>query len=85
MATAQCAHTTLQSGGLQVLYLGVMISSDGSMDSEVKQRKEWHQNDWGNWENSAGKEGTDKRAQKVRVVNAMVILALTYGYEAWTL
>ena len=43
-------------------YLSVMISSNGSMDSEEEQRiRNDIKNDWGDWENSAGKE---RRAQK---------------------
>ena len=42
-------------------YLGAMISSDGNMDIEVEQRIGMASKMiWGDWENSAGKEGTGK-------------------------
>ena len=45
----------------EMKYLGTMISSDGSMDSEVEQRIGMASRMMGgNWKHSAGKEGIDK-------------------------
>ena len=47
-------------------YLGAMISSDGSMDSKVKQRIGIPSKlSCNHWENSAGVEGTGKRYKSV--------------------
>ena len=63
-------------------YLGAMISSDGSMDSEVEQRIGMASKMIGRlgvqWENSAAKKELTK-GPKVRVPT------LTFGCEAWTL
>ena len=69
----------------EMKYLGTMISSDGSMDSEVEQRigmasrmvKAIGSTVLGRKELTKG--------TKLRVVNAMVIPTLTYGCEAWAL
>ena len=47
----------------EMKYLGTMISSDGSMGSEVEQRiyRNGVKDGGGNWKHSAGKEGIDKR------------------------
>ena len=44
----------------EMKYLGTMISSDGSMDSEVEQCRNGIEDGGGNWKHSAGKEGIDK-------------------------
>ena len=65
-------------------YLGVMISSDGSMDSEVEQRIGMASKMIG----AIGRTVLGRKeltGTKVRVVNAMAIPTLTYGCEAWTL
>ena len=66
-------------------YLGTMISSDVSMDSEVEQRV-------GMASRMAGAIGSTvlgrkelTKGSKLRVVNATVIPTLTYGCEAWVL
>ena len=56
-------------------YLGTMISSDGSIDSEVEEVGAIGSTVLGRKELSKG--------TKLRVVNAMVIPTLTYGCEAW--
>ena len=63
--------------------LGTMISSEGSIDSEVEQRV-------GMASRMVGAIGTmvlgrkeQSKEAKLRVVNAMVIPTLTYGCEAW--
>ena len=60
-------------------YLGVMISSDGSMDSEVEQRIGMASKMIGAIGRTVlGKKELTK-GTNVRVVNAMVIPTLTYG------
>ena len=66
-------------------YLGVMISSDGSMDSEVEQRIGVASKMIGAIGRTVLGRKELMKGTKVRVVNAMVILTLTYGCEAWTL
>ena len=66
-------------------YLGVMISSDGSMDSEVEQRIGMASKMIGAIGRTVLGRKELTKDTKVRVVNAMVIPTLTYGCEAWTL
>ena len=66
-------------------YLGVMISSDGSMDSEVEQRIGMASKMIGAIGRTVLGRKELTKGTKVRVVNAMVIPTLTYGCEAWTL
>ena len=66
-------------------YLGVMISSDGSMDSEVEQRIGMASKMIGAIGRTVLGRKELTKSTKLRVVNAMVILTLTYGCEAWTL
>ena len=66
-------------------YLGVMISSDGSMDSEVEQRKGMASKIIGVIGRTLLGRKELMKGTKVRVVNALVIPTLTYGCEAWTL
>ena len=66
-------------------YLGVMISSDGSMDSEVEQRIGMASKMIGAIGRTVLGRKELTKGTKVRVVNAMLIPTLTYGCEAWTL
>ena len=66
-------------------YLGVMISSDGSMDSEVEQRVGMASNMIGAIGRTVLGRKELTKGTKVRVVNVMVIPTLKYGCEAWTL
>ena len=66
-------------------YLGVMISSDGSMDREVEQRIGAASKMIGAIGRTVLGRKELTKDTKVRVVNAMVIPTLTYGCEAWTL
>ena len=66
-------------------YLVAMISSDGSMDSEVEQRIGMASKMIGAIGRTVLGRKELTKGTKVRVVNAMVIPTLTYGCEAWTL
>ena len=69
----------------EMKYLGTMISSDGSMDSEVEQRIGMASRMVGAIGSTVlGRKELTKRT-KLRVVNATVIPTLTYGCEAWAL
>ena len=66
-------------------YLGVMLRSDGRMDSELEQRIGATSKIIG----AIGMAVIGKRElsqkTKMRIVNTMVIPALTYGCETWVL
>ena len=62
-----------------------MISSDGSMDSEVEQRIGMASKMIGAIGRTILGRKELTKGTKVRVVNAVVIPTLTYGCEAWTL
>ncbi len=66
-------------------YLGAMISSDGSMDSEVEQRIGMASKMIGATGRTVLGRKELTKGTKVRVVNAVVIPTLTYGCKAWTL
>ena len=66
-------------------YLGAMISSDGSMDSEVEQRIGMASKMIGAIGRTVLGRKELTKGTKLRVVNAVVIPTLTYGCEAWTL
>ena len=66
-------------------YLGVMISSDGSMDSVVEYRIGMPSKVIGAIGRTVLGRMELTKGTKVRVVNAMVIPTLTYGCKAWTL
>ena len=66
-------------------YLGAMISSDGSMDSEVEQRIGMASKMIGAIGRTVLGRKELTKGTKVRVVNAVVIPTLTYGCKAWTL
>ena len=62
-------------------YLGAMISSDGSMDSEVEQRIGMASKMIGAIGRTVLGRKELTKGTKVRVVNAVVIPTLTYGWE----
>ena len=65
-------------------YLGAMINSDGSMDSEVKQRIGIALKMFGVIGRTVLGRKELTKGTKLRVVNAMVIPTLTYGCKVWT-
>ena len=69
----------------EMKYLGTMISSDGSMDSEVEQRVGMASRMVGAIGSTVLGRKELTKGTKLRVVNATVIPMLTYGCEAWAL
>ena len=69
----------------EMKYSGTMISSDGSMDSEVEQRIGMASRMVGAIGSTVLGRKELTKGTKLRVVNATVISMLTYGYEAWAL
>ena len=69
----------------EMKYLGTMISSDGSMDSEVEQRIGMASRMVGAIGSTVLGRKELTKGTKLRVVNATVIPTLTYGCEAWAL
>ena len=69
----------------EMKYLGTMISSDGSMDSEVEQRIGMASRMVGAIESTMlGRKKLTKET-KLRMVNATMIPMLTYWCKAWAL
>ena len=66
-------------------YLDAMISSDGSMDSEVEQRIGKASKMFGAIGRTVLGRNELTKGTNLQVVNAMVIPALTFCCEAWTL
>ena len=69
----------------EMKHLGTMISSDGSMDSEVEQRIGMASKMVGAIGSTVLGRKELTKGTKLRVVNATVIPMLTYGSEAWAL
>ena len=69
----------------EMKYLGTMVSSDGSMDSEVKQRIGMESRMVGAIGSTVLGRKELTKGTKLRVVNATVVPTLTYGCEAWAL
>ena len=69
----------------EMKYLGTVISSDGSMESEVEQRIGMASRMVGAIGSTVLGRKELTKGTKLRVVNATVIPTLTYGCEAWAL
>ena len=66
-------------------YLGVMISSDGSMDKEVEARIGNATRVIGGMNEMVLRKKEQSRSTKLKVVNATVMTKLMYGCETWSL
>ena len=66
-------------------YLGVMISSDGSMDKEVEARIGNATRVIGGMNEMVLRRKKQSRSTKLKVVNATVMPKLMYGCETWSL
>ena len=68
-----------------IKYLGVMISSDGSMDKEVEARIGNAARVIGGMNEMVLRRKELNRSTKLKVVNATVMPTLMYGCETWSL